>query len=132
MKTITRENLQDLIAKVNAALAQVGAAEGVVMRVGNGTFSGANAKLTVTVATIDGETVRTPEHDALLQLGELYGLKGVTPGQQVQLNGEQFAIVGLNRKSRKAPVMLKRVQDGRGYKASAEAVRAAIASTAAR
>lgn len=127
MKNIDRDSLRVLTAKINAVLAALAEAEGLDIRVAGGSFTSQNATMKIAISTKgDGGVLNTREASALGGFGRYFGLEGVKLGDEVRIAGEAYTIAGLNTKARKTPVVIKRVRDGKTFRATAEQVRAAL------
>lgn len=79
------------------------------------------------VATIgDDGKVQTKESERFKDICILYNLKPEHQGTKIIIRGEAFIIEGINRRRPQFPMLLKRVADGKQYKASAEDVQRAL------
>jgi hypothetical protein len=121
--TITRDLIKKLRNDIDAALVQVGKANGVSIRAGNASFDDATVKyqLKVTALSSDGTVVDTARRDYEL-LAAHYGLKKEWLDQTFRTLQGTFKISGLKLSRRKFPVDAKDIRNGKTYKFPIDAI----------
>jgi len=126
MTALSKSSLQALRLDVDAALAEVAAKHGLVIKLGNGSFSPSHATFKLEVSTVreDG-LVLTKEADRFRQAATVYGLEPSDLGREFVALGELFQLVGLTT-GWKQPLLGRRVKDGKMYKFTKVAVRAGL------
>lgn len=133
MKTIDRESLRRLTAKINAALAALATEEGLDIHTAGGSFSEKNATIKIAIATKgdgDGGEVMSREACDLIAFGRFKGLGDIAPGDETVIRGEAFRVVGLRRMARSNPVCIERLRDGKGFCAPVASVVAGLRAKA--
>ena len=119
----TKESLRAIRPRIEEQLKHLEAELGIKIRVGNASFSANNAtfKLELTSINEDGSVV--PREEAqFLEFCAAVGLKREDLGKVIAYAGNAYKITGLNLRSAKYPIMVKRVTDGKGFRLSKEAV----------
>jgi hypothetical protein len=104
MDTISKESLKQLRDDIDAALKAVGDKHGVALRAGNASYTATNATFKLEVST------------SFNRFCTLYGFKPENLGATFQNRGVTFTLIGLDRKSRKYPVLARNAKDGKTYK----------------
>ena len=116
---------------ISNAIAEVLAAsnhpdlEDVNIYMGNGTYDPPNAatfKVEVRSVNEDG-TVYSEEAEAFKTMAHLYGLKSEWLGAKFMAAGIEYTISGLAKRSRKFPILAKRVKDGKTFKFTEDVVK---------
>jgi len=113
-----RENLREVRASVEAALAPVGAKYGIAFEVGNITFGPERATTRLTVRTNVPTNAAEQEAQDRKEFARgcvLFGLKPEHYGHSFRYAGKVYTICGLKVQSPKFPV-LARGANGRVYK----------------
>lgn len=121
--TINRENLPEIMALVNNALASL-EEHGISMKLGRVTYtqSGFKGRLSGAVASADG-TIRTPEEIDFKRNCNSWGLQPTDLGKVFQWSrstgygsGDTYKLVGSNSRSYKFPLLVVRMYDGKTFK----------------
>jgi hypothetical protein len=115
--TISRELLKKLRSDIDAALVQVGKANGVSIKTGNARFDDATATFKLNVASLmsDGTVVDTARRD-YQQYAEVYGLKPEWLDQTFStMSDGTYKIIGLLPNRRKKPVSVANIRTGKKY-----------------
>lgn len=87
------------------------------IKVGNATFGETSAVFKVEVATIgeNGE-IRDRKAEDFNLLASVYGLKPEDLGKSFTYGQETYTIIGLNSKSHKYPLVVKKNSNGKSFK----------------
>lgn len=124
-----REWTRKIATEAEAVLAEH-FANRLEVRRGNARYGPGNATVKFTFARVgdDGKAM-TPERQAFERFAARHGLDPEDLGRTFRtLQGDRFAIVGLNTRARTYPVIAERA-DGKRFKFSASQVKAALART---
>ena len=104
--------------------------EGIAIKVGNATFCSDNAtfKIEVAVKSDDGDdgVVKTREASDWPIYASGYGLPRDGIGKVISISGEKLEIVGIKPKSKKFPILCKRLSDGKIYKYPVRVIKEAL------
>lgn len=124
-----RDSVKLTRTRLEEALEGFGEKFGCEVKVGNASFDrdGGYCTFKLELAVVgEGGVVQTKEMSNFRQLAALYGLKPEDLGAEFTARGETYRIIGANPKSGKYPIIGERVKDGKGFKFSDSAVRAAL------
>ena len=123
---ITREFVRDVRKRIEEALAPLGQELKVRMILGGGTFTSSNATFRLEVAAVDktGQAL-TREAEEFRHFATGFGLQPGDLGREFSYLGHRYTITGLNRRSRRFPILADR-KDGRKTKFTDAAVRSAL------
>jgi len=121
---IDRSFLRTVRPRVDQALEALGKELGVEFNLGNASFDDKTATFKLNIAVIgeDGEVVDV-EAETFKQRATLYGLSPDDLGKTFNTNNGTFKITGLKPSRRKYPISADRVDDGKGFKFTAENVK---------
>jgi len=110
------------------ALKEVGEELGLSISINGGRYGATSytPKLQLALISEDGE-VMSSEAETFKNFAQYYGMKESDLHRKVTINGTRYEIVGLSTRSRKFPVLTKRVKDGRAFKHTKDGVVAALA-----
>lgn len=128
IKTLTRDNLDTLKARLTEAMLPIAEQYGVSVQFGHGSFSPScfTGKIEIAVISDDG-TVQSKEREDFHRYCFRYGLEPSDLDKQIRLyNGRQYTITGANPKNRKYPILLKCVDDGQRIKTTVSSVKVAL------
>lgn len=129
MKTLDKTAVITLRNEIEAALQAVAFKHKIVIKAGNGQFSGTNATLKLEIAVIDDSgAIVTKEAVAFKQLAVRYGFKPEDLGREFVVRGRKFVLVGIDRNSYKYPVLA--TSNGKTMKLMLADVQAAFGVTA--
>jgi hypothetical protein len=118
---ITPALCDTLRAEIDAALRSVGEAHGVTLALGTITYSAAKATARFTILPVGGN----PYASGFEQYAPGYGLVPADLGQEVEIDGHIYTILGLTPRATKRPMVLRRTE-GEIYNFPVEKVRAAL------
>lgn len=131
MAQITKPFLQALRTDLEAAMAEVAKKHGIVLRVGNCSFTETTAKFALEVAALgEGEesgdvaTLRARQDWKTNEkyLTAMYGLKPEWLGQSFTYGGKTYTVLGLMPKRQKYPVYVRNESEGKNVLLTAEGV----------
>lgn len=131
---ITRELLQVLRPKLEAAIAPIMKEFGIVGRVGNASYAreGTSGTFKLELATQDaGGNTMTKDAEAYRTYAALYKWK-VALFATVDYNGKKFKVVGYLPRSAKFPILAENLADGKTYKLPERVVNPVFASATVR
>jgi hypothetical protein len=124
IQSFNRPALKSLRVSLDAALAKVAAEHGISISAGNISFTAETATIKVNAGVIgSGGVAVTKEAQAFDQYKNLVGLGHLNVGDQVTIQGKDYTIAGYKPRSKKAPVLVKQVNNGGSYKVSIEMVK---------
>jgi hypothetical protein len=112
--TISKDFLRSIREQMNAALASVAEKNGVVIQVGNASFTPENANFKLTIATLPDGADPTASASELKAAADwknqavFFGLKVAWLGKTFTQLGSTCEIVGLMPKRRKYPVLVRK------------------------
>ena len=111
IKQIDRASCKRLRTEMDKVLAPLGKKLGVSIFAGNASYDATNATFKVKIATLDTDgNVRDERAESFKRSAVLYGLKPEMLNTTFKdWNGDAFEIVGLATRSRKYPVLAKKV-----------------------
>lgn len=117
---ITRQNAKTVVQEVLTAVEQEIKAAGLTAKVvGSVKFEDSRLVFKLELATENSVPVEAEE---FIQYAKSLGITKVL-GEVVKYGGELYKIEGLSLRSRKCPVWVERVSDGKKYKLPLDAVR---------
>lgn len=123
-----RATCREFSMAVEDALQDVAKEFGVNVEMGNGSFQGTSYTLKVVASVIASDgSVLSPDATAFKRMATMYGLREDDLGSIFQSRGEEYVVTGMRPRSRKYPVMVERVKDGKAFKFSAPVVATALA-----
>lgn len=118
-----RQNLKEMRAEINKALAPLSDKYGVVFGTGNIRFTRDEFTVKLTVGTVnEGAPAQGKEVKDFLALCHGYGLEPTDLGKTFVSNGTAWVLVGLKPKSYKFPFLGERY-DGKRFKFTEHTVR---------
>lgn len=111
--TITKDLLKALRADCNAALAEVAKKHGVILQVGNASFSGETATFKLEVAKTDGATqgesiIVIKARDDWATYAPIFGMEAEWLGQSFRRSGSTYKILGVMPKRSKYPILVSK------------------------
>jgi len=123
ISTFDRQSCRHLSDDITAAIQSVAKKYGVSLQYGGGTYNEATAtlKISAVVANSNGKIQTKGEAD-WKRYHNMFGLKANILGTKINYAGEQYKIVGLSPRSRRFPVLVERVSNGKRYKLPTSAV----------
>lgn len=119
---ITKELLKAIRVDLNAALATVAAKHRLSITCGNCTFNANDATMKLAINTIESGEVITKEMGYLRRNLGLIGLREEHLTQVFSLSGHRFTVSGYNARASAKPFLITRVDDGKTYIASVDAI----------
>jgi hypothetical protein len=127
MATITKDLMRAIRIDVNSALVAVGQKHGVVLTLGNGTFTADNAhfKLNVAAVSSDGNVITKEAADLKLYQRTL-GLTDAQLTQVFTLAGKAHVLCGFRRHATTNPFLIKCIANDKVYLAPRESVLRAL------
>ena len=116
IKTLDRQNIRLINSEINNAVQEVAKKYGVEIKTGSSSYTSNSATTKVVISTVgDDGVVMTREVEDFNNNKELFGItKNI--GDTFSHRGVEFKIAGLMPRSRKFPVLGKRVSDGKEFK----------------
>lgn len=116
-KPIDRKKMRTMSTDIEAALKEVAKKHDVELKVGGGSWDDStfSFKLEGGIIKSDGSVV-TKESEDFKARATFYGLKPEHLGKVIKIDGERYEITGLSTRSRKYPIIVKRVRDGKPFK----------------
>jgi len=121
---MNHDSLGILRTEMQSAMHGVAKKHGVDIRIGACSYLDSNATFKVEVATVGSSgIVRSKTRTDFERYASMFGLKKSDLGRKITYTGERFEIVGLKVKSRRFPILAKRLSDGRVYKLPIEVVK---------
>lgn len=126
---ITKQNFLQFSSELDAALAELGAKYGVVLKGGNAkidSMSGiVDMKLHASPIAADGNVVTKEAADFKLY-ARSYGLDASDLNKEIIYAGKRYEIAGAKPQSYKFPILAKNLIDGKLYKLPSEGVKKAL------
>lgn len=110
-----RETAKDLRSEMQIALNNVANKHGMVVKLGNGTFTSNQFWLKVTFQD-DDEGSGSFEETNFKQYASMFGLKPSDFGRTFTYNGKRYKVVGIKPQARRFPIVAERQPDGRRFK----------------
>jgi hypothetical protein len=126
MSEISRELMIKLRTDLDKAIANLGAAHGVSIKVGRGSFDSHGAKFAIEISAIVGDSVVTKEAREFLLCVGLHGFGKDDLGREFTYQGNKYKIAGFN--SRKRLSILCQREDNRSFYMSEEMVKSFLLS----
>jgi hypothetical protein len=122
IKQLDRETMDNITYSLEGSLETWAEELGVAIELGRGTFRGNNARIQLKLSVLDsnGNSI-TEEVEAFKRHALHYCLSPDDLGREFIFQGKSFKICGLNRRSRKYPI-IARSQDSKEYKFPLESV----------
>ena len=108
-----RPTIKALRTPIEDALKDLATKHGIVIKVGNGSYTEATVTFKLELATIDKTgTVQSKEAQDFKMYALLFGLKTENLGQSfLDYSGEKFTVIGAKPRSTKFPIL---VEDSKG------------------
>jgi len=117
MDRIDKVTLQWLRKTLNTILAEFAAEEGISLKLGNCTFTPSNFIFKLEGALINADGVaETKERDDFKYYATMYGLNASDLDKEFVFRNEKYKVVGLNPRSRKYPINVVRLNDGKRFR----------------
>jgi hypothetical protein len=128
MEFFNRDAVRDLHHRLQETLDRFAQENGLKAIVGSSSFTPYNIcfKVEVAVVTQQGDAL-TREAETFFHHAACFGLAREDLGKTFQYGGHAYKIIGLNTRSRKAPV-LATDEDGKRYKFSVELLKAVLSA----
>src|SRR5208282_4789782 len=125
MKTLDKAAVITLRAEIEAALQAVATKHGIVIKAGNGNYSGTNATLKLEISVVDASgLVVNKEVAAFQRVAVMYGFKPEDLGRSFTVRGKNFTLAGFDSKSRKFPILAS--CNGKMFKLEIDSVQRAL------
>lgn len=117
--TITKfdkTSIKALAAQIVEELVELGKEEGLSIERGNASFDATSCELKLKIAIVDEDgIVQSRERNEFKMLCKMYNLVPDDLGRKFIFRGTTYRVTGLKGNSRKNPIMVDRMTDGRGF-----------------
>jgi hypothetical protein len=123
-----KQNLPQLRAEINAALAAVGAKFGVSLQAGNASFLESNATFKLVCQIGEDKSISDLKDEKAAKALKLYQplyFRDLPLDKHYSMGKDVFEIVGYNTRGRTSPMLIKSVKSGKEYKCSVDQLRGA-------
>jgi hypothetical protein len=127
IKRMDRPTVRRLSEEIEEALQGFAEHYGVQVKIGGATYTDTQVTFKVTVATFNDDGVAvTKEMKAWKLHAPMHGLDEDGVGRVYRIKGTDYQVDGWNTLAKRFPVRATRVQDGKSFKLTIEAVRGAV------
>lgn len=120
-----KEKIRSIRERMNAVLAPLATEFGITIHAGNASFSATSVTFKVDIAEIIDGKVQSKQVDDFNKLCHLYGFQPTDLGRKFKVRSEEYEITGLNPRSSKYPIEVKR-SDGKPFRFTEDSVRLAM------
>lgn len=121
---LDRDLVRSLMREAEAALGKVAQSSGLLVKKVGATYGAGEVNLRVRFV-LGGSAGEADRETRFAAVCRFYGLKPEQYGSTVEVGGEAYRIVGINRRSRTYPIEAERQRDGKAMRLPAWAVQPA-------